>query len=113
MNASKVFVLACALITNLAFGQSSPCIGKVVLKEGAYGAINSDVFQQLQSARRDDDQARIKALVSDGVVIALPARAVACVNSVQFHQYSRTLSVPGVKVAVIVSDDFSSGVETE
>lgn len=113
MKASRIIALACALFSSYVFAESGACIGKVVVKPGAYGAINQEAFRSLQEAQRAGNQAAIKGLVSDGSVVALTAQTVACIKAVQFHQYSSTLSVPGLKVAVLVPDDFVTKVETE
>jgi hypothetical protein len=88
------------------------CDGKFVLiKPGAYGAVNQEIYNHLQSYLQNQDVRKIDELQHNGLVVRFRGSTKACIKERQFHWYRVKVSVKGDDVGYwlpeseIVSND--------
>lgn len=109
MNASRIIALACALFSSYAFAESSACIGKVVVKPGAYGAINQEAFRSLQEAQRAGNQAAIKGLWAAAGFVDTNLSFLSFLELYRTDVAQRRMTPPGVVEALDVIEHIRPG----
>lgn len=77
----------------------------VLTKNGYYGAVSPELFEQLQSALKSDGRQQLQSLLNSGGIFALPKDEPACVLNVNFHGYRKQITYERAKVPLWVADD--------
>lgn len=86
--------------------------GKVAItKPDFYGAVNPDKYNEMSEAIKNNDQKKLKALIDEKSVSAIPAGKKVCIIENSFYMYRKQISVPGLEVPYWVSNDALTIVE--
>jgi len=71
--------------------------GKVAIsKPGYYGAVNPDVYRDMDRAIQSEDKAKLSSLLAQRSVAEIPAGVKVCIVDVSSNWYRKQIEVPGL-----------------
>lgn len=79
-----------------------------VTKPGYFGAVNDNVYADMEWAIEKGDEHKLSALLNDGSIVRIPARVTACLldPDLQFNYWHRVrIAVPGILTPYWVAED--------
>lgn len=97
-----------ALIVSVLVGIASaecPPEKVAITKSGVYGAVNPDKYNEMDTAIKNNDQSKLKALIAEKSVSKIPSGKKVCVLEKSFYWYRTKIDVPGFEVSYWVQDD--------
>ncbi|WP_457675927.1 hypothetical protein, partial [Thiolapillus sp.] len=75
-----------------------------ITKSGFYGAVNPEIYSQMENALQAKDQKTLEKLLFEGLVIKVPSGVSACVKAIAFNWYRKQILLPGRQITYWVPD---------
>lgn len=95
MKIKFVVALSALTLSTSAFA-ACPQDKVAISKPGFYGAVNPDVYRDMDSAIQSKDKAKLSSLLSQRSVAEIPAGVKVCIVEVAFNWFRKQIEVPGL-----------------
>ena len=92
----KYVAACCAFLFTGAAIAACPADKTAITKPGYFGAVNPDVYREMNSAIEAKDKAGLSSLLTNRSVAEIPAGVKICVLEVAFLWYRKQIEVPGL-----------------
>lgn len=92
----KLVAICCTLLLADSVIAACPQHSVAITKPGYYGAVNPDVYREMDSAIQAKDKAKLSSLIAQRSIAEIPADAKVCITEVAFKWYRKQIEVPGL-----------------
>ncbi|MBS4095833.1 MAG: hypothetical protein KGZ83_03230 [Sulfuricella sp.] len=101
----RTFIATCfaVLFANTAFA-ACPAENVAVTKPGFFGALNPEIYGEMDDALRNNNKPKLTSLITEKMVVEIPAGKKVCVVQAAFSWYRKQIEVPGLQVPYWVRD---------